>query len=244
MKMAHSFIFAALLFVGFTVQAASDLPRNLSTSEQKRALEILGLGSASKILANPYPLGGYTGVEVGLTAEFIPLEDLSNLGTQTNDSGEFNYYTLTIGKGLYYNIDTLLYFTPAIQDQKVQTFGGQLRWGFYEASFFPISFSANLYAGGANFSNLINVTTMGWDLVATVAIDNVALYFGGGRINAHGKFIGGTNGITSSGETETQTSSENHTFAGVNVNVSKFFVALEIDKYVDSVYAGKLGFRF
>ena len=59
-----------------------------------------------------------------------------------------------------------------------------------------------------------------------------------------GKFIGGTNGITSSGETETQTSSENHTFAGVNVNISKFFVALEIDKYVDSVYAGKLGFRF
>ncbi|HWU43177.1 MAG TPA: hypothetical protein VN132_07060, partial [Bdellovibrio sp.] len=174
------------------------LPKGLSPSDQKRALEILGFGTASKILDNPYPLGGYTGFEVGLTSEFIPVEDLANLGNKTSDSGEFNYYTLTLGKGFYYNVDALLYFTPAIQSQKVQNFGGQLRWGFYEASFFPISFSAIIYAGGANFSNLINVTTTGLDLVATVAIDNVAIYFGEGRVRAQGTFIGGADGITAS----------------------------------------------
>ncbi len=244
MKLCRLLLFVGLCFSAVLAKAASDLPRNLNSADQRRALEILGLGTASKVLDNPYPLGGYTGFEVGLTSEFIPMEDLSNLGSKTNDSGEFNYYTLTLGKGLYYNVDTLLYFTPAIQTQKVQSFGGQVRWGFYEASFFPISFSVRAYAGGANFSNLINVTTVGIDLLATVAIDNVALYFGEGRISAQGTFIGGADGITQSQNTEKQSSDENHVLAGINVNISKFFVALEIDRYVDSVYSGKLGFRF
>lgn len=244
MKPCRLLLFISACLFTMSSWATVDLPKNLSSTDQKRALEILGFGTASKILDNPYPLGGYTGVEVGLTSEFIPIDDLANLGSKTNDSGEFNYYTLTIGKGLYYNIDTLLYFTPAIQEQKVQSFGGQVRWGFYEATFFPISFSAVVYAGGANFSNLINVTTIGGDLVATVAIDNVALYFGEGRIRANGTFIGGADGITASGDTERQVTDENHSLFGINVAVSKFFVALQFDRYTDSVYSGKLGFRF
>ncbi|MDG0815486.1 hypothetical protein [Bdellovibrio svalbardensis] len=244
MKLCRLLLFIGLSLSVVLAEAAADLPKNLTTSDQIRALEILGLGTSSKVLDNPYPLGGYTGFEVGLTSEFIPMEDLSKLGSKTSDSGEFNYYTLTLGKGLYYNVDTLFYFTPAIQTQKVQSFGGQVRWGFYEASFFPISFSAMAYAGGANFSNLINVTTLGFDLIATVAIDNVALYFGEGRINAQGTFIGGADGITATKETEKQYVTEAHTLAGLNVNIAKFFVALEIDRYVDSVYSGKLGFRF
>lgn len=237
-----SFILTSLL--SLHCWASADLPKNLSGSEQKRALEILGFGSASKIMGNPYPLGGYSGVEVGLTSEFIPLQDLSNLGSKSNASGEFNYYTLTVGKGFYYNIDAILYFTPAMQSQKIQSFGGQLRWGFYEASFFPLSVSTVIYGGGSNFSNLISVTTLGADIVATIAIDNVALYFGQGRIRTQGTFIGGTDGVTASGVTERQQAEENHSLFGLNVNVSKFFVALEIDRYVDSVYGGKIGFRF
>lgn len=244
MKLCRFLIFVGLFLSVVLAKATIDLPKNLTVSDQKRTLEILGLGTAAKVLGNPYPLGGYTGFEVGLSSEFIPIEDLANLGSKTTDSGEFNYYTLTIGKGLYYNIDTLLYFTPAIQTQKIQSFGGQIRWGFYEANFFPISFSTRVYAGGANFANLVNITTFGADLIATVAIDNVALYFGQGRLSAHGTFIGGNDGITLSKDTEKQNSQENHTLGGLSVSVAKFFVALEIDRYVDSVYSGKMGFRF
>ncbi|HEX7672800.1 MAG TPA: hypothetical protein VF412_01445 [Bdellovibrio sp.] len=242
MKLWRRLLFISLTICAAQSWAAFSLPKNLDTSDQKRALEVLGFGSASKILADPYPLGGYTGIEIGITSEFIPMEDVANLGSKTNDKDEYSYTTLTIGKGLYYNIDTLMYFTPA--GQKMQNFGGQVRWGFYEATFFPISFSAIVYAGGANFANLVNVTTIGTDLVATVAIDNVALYFGAGRIRAQGTFIGGANGITASGDTEKQVIDDNHSLFGVNVNISKFFVALEIDRYQDTVYSGKLGFRF
>ncbi len=244
MKLSRLILFCALLFAAPSTWAATELPRSLSPSDQRRALEILGFGTSSKILDNPYPLGGYSGVEIGLSSEYIPIDDLAALGSTSNDKGEMSFYTLMIGKGLYYNVDIHFYFTPTVQNDDVSSFGGQFRWGFYEASFFPITFTTIAYAGGANFSNLINVATTGVDLVASVNIKNVALYFGGGRVRAIGRFIGGADGITDDNETHEQDLFENHTVFGVNVNVQKFFVAFEIDRYVDSVYSGKLGVRF
>ncbi|UYL10016.1 hypothetical protein B9G69_005425 [Bdellovibrio sp. SKB1291214] len=244
MKLSHRiFIFVSALFC-VCAHAKTELPRNLSDMDQIRTLEILGYGTASKVLGDPYPLGGYSGVELGVSTQFIPVSDLSNLGNKTEDNGELSYYTLTLGKGLYYNIDAFVYFTPSLQSEEMQNFGGQLRWGFYEASFFPISFSALLYAGGANFQNLVNITTTGWDVIGTVNMENVAVYFGAGRVRAQGNFIGGPGGITASGQTEAHDISENHTFFGVNVEISKAFIALEVDRYTDSVYGGKLGYRF
>lgn len=244
MKLSHRiFILISILF-SVQAYAKTDLPRNLSSQDQIRTLEILGYGTASKVLGDPYPLGGYSGVEMGVSTQFIPVSDLATLGNTTRDNGELSYYTLTLGKGLYYNIDTFVYFTPSLQSEEMQNFGGQLRWGFYEASFFPISFSALAYAGGANFQNLINIITTGWDLIGTVNMENVAVYFGAGRVRAQGTFIGGAGGITSSTITESHDISENHTFFGVNVEISKVFIALEVDRYTDSVYGGKLGYRF
>ncbi|WP_157684611.1 hypothetical protein [Bdellovibrio bacteriovorus] len=237
------FIFIAL-FLPMASEALDSLPRNLSQTDQGRALEILGFGSSSKILNNPYPLGGYKGLEIGLTTEFIPLEDLSVLGDGTKDKGEFNYYTLTLGKGIYYNFDTYVYFTPAVQGRDFQNFGAQVRWGFYEFSFFPLSLSTIVYGGAANFSNLVNISTFGGDLVATVTMDNVAIYAGGGTIRAVGKFIGGASGITDDQETREQSRNDVHSVFGINVAFAKVFFAMEVDRYTDTVYSGKLGVRF
>jgi hypothetical protein len=233
----------AFLFVS-SAYAAKNLPKNLTPAEQNRTLEILGFGSASKILNNPYPLGGYSGIELGLSTEYIPVDDLATLGSGTTEHGEFNYYTLTLGKGLYYNVDTYVYFTPSVQGEDFQNFGAQVRWGFYEFKFFPLSLSAVLYGGGANFSNLINISTFGADLIATVNMDNVAIYAGGGSIRAVGKFIGGAAGITASQDTEEQDLVEVHSVFGINIGLAKMFIAMEIDRYTDTVYSGKLGFRF
>ncbi|MEK2689953.1 hypothetical protein AAAA73_12755 [Bdellovibrio sp. GT3] len=244
MNFGRRFLFLIIAFFCAHSYAATQLPRNLDVGDQNRTLEILGYGSSSKILGDPYPLGGYSGVEVGVSSQFIPVSDLATLGSGTTEKGEMSYYTITLGKGLFYNIDTFVYFSPAIQTEEMQNFGAQIRWGFYEASFFPISFSTMIYAGGANFQNLVNIATTGWDLIGTVNMENVALYFGGGRVRAQGTFIGGSAGITASGNTESRDITDNHTFFGVNIEISKAFIALEVDRYTDSVYSGKLGFRF
>ena len=102
--------FLGLILLSMKALAFNTLPKNLDTKAQIRALEILGYGSAAKILDNPYPLGGNLGIELGLTTDFIPLDDLANLGNKTHDASEFNYFTLTLGKGLYNNLDFFLYF--------------------------------------------------------------------------------------------------------------------------------------
>lgn len=244
MKSFRLFLFLILSCVALSSQAATTLPKNMNKEDRLRALEILGLGSATKILGNPYPLGGYSGLEVGLASEFIPLEDLSGLGNGTNDSGELNFYTLTFTKGIYHNIDTMVYFSPITTDEHITNFGVQLRWGFYEAQFFPVTFSFLLYGGGTSFSNLLNVSTVGGDLIATVNVDNVALYLGGGQIRANGQFVGGTDGITDTGTTMQESVTNEHMVFGVNISLAKFFLALEVDRYVDSIYSGKIGFRF
>ena len=232
------------VFLSTVVHAETALPRNLNRDERQRALQILGFGSAAKVLDNPYPLGGYSGIELGVSSEFIPVEDLASLGSKTTDKGEFNFQTLTLGKGLYYNVDMHAYFTPFGQNEKMQSYGAQIRWGFYEASFFPISFTAMLYGGGANFANLINITTLGIDVLATVAMDNVAVYAGVGQVRAIGKFIGGVGGITDTQETFEEDILEGHSVFGASVDISKIFIALQIDRYTDSVYSGKIGYRF
>lgn len=247
MKRAQFFFLIIFYFFSNQVFAASSLPRHLSTKDQIRALEILGFGTAAKVLNNPYPLGGNLGFEIGVTSEFIPLDDLSNLGNKTRDTSALNYFTITMGKGLYNNFDIFLYFSPPVQVEDMQNFGLQARWGFYEASFFPISFAISAYAGGANFSNLINISTTGADLLATVAMDNMAFYFGTGRVHAKGNFIGATDiisGITSNTESSSQNVDEVHSLLGINVNIDKWFVAAELNRYSDSVYSTKIGYSF
>lgn len=244
MEFVRLLIFISIFAVTSQAMAATSLPRNLTVADRNRALEILGFGSAPKLLDNPYPLGGYSGIELGLSSEVIPLSDLATLGSASRDKGEFNYYTLTFAKGLYYNVDLHVHFTPFMQSEDVQTFGGQLRWGFFEAAFFPLSLSTVIYSGGANFSNLVNISTLGADLVATVNFDNVAIYFGGGSVRAIGKFIGGADGITDDQRTSVQDVMESHTVFGINIDIAKMFLALEIDRYTDSVYSGKIGVRF
>nr|WP_295904812.1 hypothetical protein [uncultured Bdellovibrio sp.] len=244
MKFLRLIVFLAFSISVFSAQANTALPKNLNKEDRIRVLQILGLGSASKILDNPYPLGGYSGVEIGVSSEFIPVEDLASLGSKTTDKGEYNYYTLTLGKGLYYNIDTHVYFTPFGQNEDIQSYGAQVRWGFYEAHFFPLTLTAMIYGGGANFSNLINVSTLGGDVIATVAMDNVAIYVGAGQVRAIGRFIGGADGITDNQTTVEEDILEGHSVFGINVDIAKMFIALQIDRYNDSIYSGKLGFRF
>ncbi len=241
------FLILALSLFSMEGLAFNALPNNLDSKAQIRALEILGYGSAAKLLDNPYPLGGNLGLELGLTTDFIPLDDLANLGNKTHDTGEFNYFTLTFGKGLYNNFDVFLYFTPPIQTENIQNFGVQIKWGLYQATSFPINFSLVGYFGGANFNNLINITTTGGDLIASVGIDNLALYFGVGRVRAKGVFLGApviAEGITASGSNEVQVIDDFHSLFGLNVNLERWFFALEFNRYADSIYSGKIGYRF
>lgn len=237
------FIFSLLFLFSGAIFAAKKLPRQLSDSDRHTVAQVLGLGSAMKLLSNPYPLGGYYGFEIGVSSEYIPLDDISTLGSKDGDKGEYNFYTLSVGKGLFYNIDMFLQFTPLPQSEGLSAYAGQFRWGFYEATNFPFVLSAIVTGTGASFSSTINSNNIGMDLVAVVNMKDVALYFGGGRVRGITTFIGGS-GLTDDGLNHDVDLTENHAVFGVNIKLGKIFLAMEVDRYTESTYSGKLGTRF
>jgi hypothetical protein len=239
--------FWSLLFLMLSSSAFAKLilPTGLTTNDRQAALEILGYGSAPKILGNPYTLGGYSGAEVGVTTEIIPTSDISRLGTKASQQqGETSYSVFTLGKGIYSNLDTYLQFGLLGGAESISNVGVQLRWSFFQAEYLPAFMTAVLSAGAVNFQNLISTSTQASDLILGVSVDDVTLYLGAGLVKAQGFFTGGAGGITDTGDSLKESVSGGHYLAGLNLKFSTAFIAMEIDRYTQSTYSAKLGFRF
>lgn len=236
------FIFCFLFSLFATAKV--DLPRNLSSADRHRAVQVLGYGSAPKLISSPYPLGGYKGVEVAVSTEIISLKELAKLGSGSNNDGRMTFNTLSLGKGLFYNVDGYVYFTPFNQNGDVQTYGAQLKWAFYEMKGLPVAFSFMVYGGGANFSNVLDVATLGGDFIVTLTTDLFSVYGGLGNVRAIGKFVGGPAGLTDSATEVTEDIANGHTFLGIHFQYSQFFVAGQVDIYSDTFYGIKVGMRF
>jgi hypothetical protein len=249
MSKVHSEMGRAALFVLFFLFAELSLaklsiPTGMTSADRVVALEALGYGTTSKLLGDPYPLGGYSGVEIGITTEVISTADLARLGTKTTQQSETSYSAMTLGKGLYQNVDGFLQFSLSGNSENISNFGGQVRWGFFQAEYIPAFLSLVLSGGSTNFQNLIITNNQGLDLVLGVNVDDVTLYLGVGQVRTQGTFVGGTSGITDTGTTMKESVVGSHYLAGINLKFSKVFVAMEIDRYTQSNYSAKLGVRF
>ena len=266
-------ISAVFIFVGASASALV-IPRGLSQSDRIDVVETLGLGAAPKLLSNPYPLGGYSGFEIGYSVEFINVRDLNRLGcaagslncanTQSTNDDEFVFSRITVGKGLYRDVDVFFSFAPPIGGANISDYGGLLRWAFYQAEFLPITFSAILHGNRMNVQDEFVNQNIGTEIMVGVTVDNFAFYFGGGEIWSRGTFLlQGTTVTDSSGNTDPgsgtvspsdpannglNTFSENtvdtHMVVGMSAQYDNLFGAAEIDHYRDSVYSMKAGMRF
>ena len=114
----------ALIFLFSLNAIALEIPKGLTKSDRTEMVRILGLNSATKILSNPYPLGGYSGLEVGYSLEFVNVRDMRRLGcapgslgclnTNLPEETEWRYSRLTVGKGLYSDVDAFFSFMPPV----------------------------------------------------------------------------------------------------------------------------------
>jgi hypothetical protein len=244
--------------------AAFEIPKGLSADDRKEVISIIGLNSANKALSNPYPLGGYSGFEVGYSLEIVNVRDLRRLGctvgsagcanTQESDDTEWRYSRLTFGKGIYNNIDIFFSFVPPTGDVRVSDYGGQIRWSFYQAEYLPINVSVTGHFNQLNFGDIFADRNFGVDMIAGVNVNNFAIYFGGGWISARGTFLAGNcanctvsptdPAVNSDSNTVTTTLDETHTVVGFSLHFDNLFTAAQVDRYRDAVYSLKVGMRF
>lgn len=253
MSFRFTFLFQFILFPSLCF--AIDVPRGLSNSDRIDVTKILGLTTATKMLTNPYPLGGYSGFEVGMSMEVINTRDLQRLGTSTNgDQDELRYTRLTIGKGLYNDLDFFFHLVPPVSSVGVSDYGAALRWAFFQAEFLPIHASLWAYGNQINYQNSFMNQNLGSDLVLGLNVDNFALYFGMGMVYAKGTFTGGTtgSGTVDVGDpglnTETNVTHMDvrsmHSVFGCTISFLDFFFSGQIDRYTDPVYSAKFGVRY
>lgn len=259
--------FLLLLILPIT-SLAFEIPKGLTRADRKEVTRILGVNSANKSLSNPYPLGGYSGFEVGYALEFINVRDIRRLGCApgvgtcpnekyTNEN-EWRYSRFSIGKGIYKDVDLFLSFIPPIGSLRISDYGAQVRWAFYQAKFLPINISAIGHFNQLNFNDTFMNRNLGAELMAGVNVDNFALYFGGGWITARSTFIGRRNGFQCNEDctadpddptidrqigTSTMHVNQMHTVVGFSLHFQNLFAAAQVDRYRDAVYSIKLGLR-
>ena len=250
-----------LLLSSLTAHAALQIPKNLTQSDRIKVTEILGLSTAVKVLGNPYPLGGYSGVELGFGFEVVGTKEISNLGSSTSTQSETNYSLLSIGKGIYNNVDIMIQFSPFTQTEAVTNFGGQIRWGFFQAQSLPLHLSVMSSLNSVNFQDKITMLSQGNDLVAGFSVQDITLYMGGGLVRTIATFQGAetcttvvppalpvctknNDSVTDSGKTIKEDVVQSHYLAGVNLRMDKLFFAMQMDRYTQSVFSAKLGIRF
>lgn len=231
-----------------TARAAIQLPKNMNQADRVEALRIIGFGTSSKLLTDPYPLGGYAGFETGISIENIHTNDLGQLGSGlAAPQQDVAFPKLTLGKGFYNNVDIFLHFTPYNRQDELSFYGGMLRWGFLQAKFLPLSASVVVHMNSANFSNQLVTKAYGADLIGGINVDNVSLFAGVGILQTTGSFVaGGPNGVTDNSQPGSVDESLNGTHAviGTNVHFSNLFVTIQLDRYSQPVYSGKVGVRF
>ena len=234
----------AIFIFAETSAAFFRIPSQLSRSEQIRTLQILGVASSSKVIGNPYPLGGNSGIEISMSQELINTEDLAGMSSVTDEKNEVSYSQIYFGKGLYNNVDLFFHFTMLPQQDDISNYGFMMRWGFYEAADFPMSLSIQAYTNTANFDNQLRAQNLGADFISVFHAKDVVLYFGVGRVNSYGRFIGGVGGLTESGVDENISLVEYRSLVGSSVQFKKIFIAGEVSRSTQSSYHFKLGTRF
>jgi hypothetical protein len=243
--MKNLFCLMYLLNLAFIpiAQAKLQLPSNLNEADRRAALQIMGPATSTRILSSPYPLGGYEGFELGISRHYVPTSYLSELGNKTASEGDFEYPLLTLGKGLYYDLDLFLSIVPMAQSDSINHFSSQIRYQFWHSESEVFRFSGLIYAGTTTLNNQLNMQSYGYNLIGTSTIDRVSLYIGVGTSFCNGRFIGGIKGITDSPRTEIETLTLAHQLIGIEWPLGSFFWAAEVDRYKIPYYSLKIGYR-
>lgn len=258
------FVLLSILLGFSSLVHAVVIPKQLSRDDRKEVIRMLGLSTSTKILSNPFPLGGYSGFEVGLSVELIDVSDLPKLGCQAGSVGcpntglgdkDLQFPRLSIGKGLYNNIDVFLHFAPQHSGSSVTSFGGAVRYSFYEARFLPFNMSLVLNADHVNVGDEFQATTIGADLISGIYVNNFSLYFGVGQLRSSGTFIAGLDtsdatveptdpDVDGATNTVEQSVSQTHSLAGITIHIREVFLAAQVDRYPEPSYSFRAGLRF
>ncbi len=231
---------------GTPTQAELQIPTNLTNQQVQQVLSILGPSTLPRLLSNPYPLGGYAGLEVGLSYLMLSTADLSHIGNGTPAQDSFSYPVLSMGKGLYHDVDIFVHAMPYSNSLLLSQFGATVRWCFYEAENLPILLSAAITGNSSNLKNQLVVQNVGYKLTGALYVRHLTLYIETGRSHSSGLALGTANSssLTLSQQIE-EVSVDLSTLAfGATFSFGHLFWSIQLDQGASPIYSTQVGGRW
>lgn len=240
-------LISIILLFSVLADARVRIPTNLDKEDRQKTLEVLGFSTSSKLLTDPYPLGGFAGFEFGLEHHTITVDELAPLGNTVPEQEFFSYSTISIGKGLYNNFDIFFHFMPYSEGTGISEYGAIIRWGFYQLAYYPVSFSLTAHANSTNINDVLNTRSTGLDFTTGITAQNIFFYLGSGWATTKGSFLGGPTGIIETSSTDAKKSEsleDVRYFLATGFRVSYVFTVFSLDVFHDPTYSAKIGFRY
>jgi hypothetical protein len=143
-----------------------------------------------------------------------------------------------LGKGIFDNVDLFFSFAPYSQATGIGIYSGGVRWGFFQATFVPASFSVLVSGTASNLDNLVLTQSLGVDLTCGINVDPLSFYVGAGTLYGQAQF---DPSVTVEGLSTNQVGRSFHTLLGTTLGIGPAFAAFEIDNYYTTIYSFKLG---
>lgn len=230
-------------FFPFTF-AALKIPNGLDHNERKEFMKLIGFASSYKYLAQGYILGGYQGLELATTAENIPFSKTNYLSQTSIEESDRVLQSISIGKGLFQNVDIFFTFSPFLFQNQMSSYGAGIRYIFYEEENRPLNIGFLLHGNGFNISNLVGIQTSGVDIIGNYYKDYWTFYMGLGLARSIGSFVGGVNGVTEDQTGADEDIFQNRYYVGLSYNFGSYAVSFQVDRVYSETFSAKLGTRF
>ncbi len=185
--MGRASIFLLILAWCESIRAAS-LPTGLGPTEIDHVVEVIGTGSTVRLLRSAEPLELFPGIKLGLEIAIVPTRDLNNMGNQDGSLPvAIPVPRFYFAKGLFFNLELILNLFPVNIANSLSTFGGSLKWTFFNEN--------QNWLHGAAFLSFTNISGFertysgnNIEMGGVVSKDFVKLkpYMGGGLLFARG----------------------------------------------------------
>ncbi|MFK8138299.1 MAG: hypothetical protein AB8E15_08070 [Bdellovibrionales bacterium] len=244
-------VLSSFIFLFYTNTFAFQFSGNLSGDDFKEIIKSLVSGASMKSVSNPYPLGGYTGLQLGMQIENLNTKGLGDLGDATGDNNDINLNVITVGKGLYNNVDIFLAMSPFSSSKGTSLYGGSIRWAFFESEDLPISASITAHSVNVNYDSTVIGESSGIRASIGLSFESSSVYFSAGSLSSKAKFVGGigavsssSSGVTASDFEEREELAEFETSFGGVWEFGSYYTGLELKKTSVSTYTGSIGLRF
>lgn len=234
-------IFGVCLVIGHMTFASYNLPQVPTSADQLKIAEVVGFASAAKISTNPQPLGGYDGLQLLVSRDFVNVSTLKGVGTGGTQEDYWPLTRVGIGKGMYYDVDFFFEMTPP-QNENFWAYSGMFRRRVYSWDW--IHLGALLHGSISQVQNLFGSNIFGYDLYAYSQWKLFTFFVGGGQARGIHTFIGGASSLTGQTNNIQYDLLASHLWGGSSYAVGRWTVAGIYEKYYEPVYSVKLGYGF